>query len=167
MLSKSLLTTMHRKKYCLILSYYSWDNIPQAKTLCNFTQEAPDKIATGKNTVHSCFNTLGTKLHRKNPMSCCPWDFRQHFTRKILFNVVYIFMGQHCTDCTDKYVLQCCPKGSRQHWTRKNSFECCLNSFRTKSRSWKPWAMLPKRLQIILHRPVNCRLSNITFLRFL
>ena len=48
--------------------------------------------------------------------------------------------------------MQCCPKGSRQHCIRKNLVQCCLNTLWTTLYSWKPYAMLPERLQITLHK---------------
>ena len=47
--------------------------------------------------------------------------------------------------------MQCCPKGSRQHCMRKNLVQCCLNTLWTTLYSWKPYAMLPERLQITLY----------------
>ena len=55
---------------------------------------------TGKNPVQCCVNTLGAASHRcKNLVHAmlskrCS---RQHCTKKIVFNVVLILLGQHCT----------------------------------------------------------------------
>ena len=45
MLSERLQITLHKKKSCAMLSSYSWDNIPQLKTLCNVVRDPPDNIA--------------------------------------------------------------------------------------------------------------------------
>ena len=50
------------------------------------------------------------------------------FYDKILFNVVLILLGQHCTG---KPFVQYCPRVSRQHCTGKNSVQCCLNTLGT------------------------------------
>ena len=52
--------------------------------------------------------------------------------KKILFNVVLVFLGQHCTG---KKPMQCCPRGSRQHCIvnilcnvdvpQENAMQCC------------------------------------------
>ena len=42
---------------------------------------------------------------------------------KILFNVVLISLGQHCTG---KILVQCCPRDSKQHCTGKYAVQCCL-----------------------------------------
>ena len=44
----TLLTTLHKKKSNAMLSKYSWVNIAQLKTLCNFVRESPDNIALKK-----------------------------------------------------------------------------------------------------------------------
>ena len=44
-LSERLQTTLHKKKSCLMLSWYPWVNIAQLKTLCNVVWEAPDNTA--------------------------------------------------------------------------------------------------------------------------
>ena len=38
---------------------------------------------------------MGQYCTDKNPMQCCPCDFRQQCTGKILFKVVLILLGQH------------------------------------------------------------------------
>ena len=43
----------------------------------------------------------------------------------ILFNVVLIKLGQHCTG---KHLVQSCPRASRQHSTQKILLQCCLNT---------------------------------------
>ena len=51
-----------------MLSYYSWDNIAQVKTLCNIVQEAPDKIAWKKYCMQKyaiLFKRLQTTLYKK------------------------------------------------------------------------------------------------------
>ena len=40
---------------------------------------------------------------------------------KILFNIVVILLGQHCTG---KNPVQCCPRDSRQHCIGKNPVQC-------------------------------------------
>ena len=72
---------------------------------------------------------------------------RQHCLKKILCNFALILLGKHCTG---QNLMQCCPKSSRQHCIRRNSVQCCLNTLWTTLHSWKPYAMLPKRLQTTL-----------------
>ena len=43
---------------------------------------------------------MGQHCTGQNSMQCCPKVSRQFFTAKILFNVVLILMGQHCTQKT-------------------------------------------------------------------
>ena len=45
MLSKRLLTTLHKKKSRPLLPSYSWENIAELKTHCNVVREAPDNFA--------------------------------------------------------------------------------------------------------------------------
>ena len=100
---------------------------------------------------------------------------------KILFNVILVFLGQHCTDqnpmqccpwgsrqqctilfndvlnlleqhCTGKSLVHCCLWDSRQHYTRKNLVQCCLNTFGTTLHKQIPYAMLFLRLQTTLYK---------------
>ena len=58
-------------------------------------------------------------------MQCCPKDFRQYYTRKILLNVALILLGQYYTG---KNLVQCCPRGFRQHCPGKNYVQSYLNT---------------------------------------
>ena len=62
MLPERLQTTLHKKKPCAMLSYNSWGNIAQLKTLCNFAR-----------------------------MQCCSEYFKQHFTGKYSGNSSNVF----------------------------------------------------------------------------
>ena len=68
---------------------------------------------------------------------------------KILFNVVLIILGQHCTG--ENFVL-CCPRTSRQHCAGKNPVKYCLNTLWTTLHRKKSCSMLSKSLQTTLHR---------------
>ena len=114
MLSQSLQATFNKKKSCLMLSQYSWDNIAQVKTLCNVVKNAPDN------------------------------------KKKILFNVVSVFLGQHCTG---KKPMQCCPRGSRQHCIV--NILCNVDLILLGQRSTgKRYAMLSQRLQTTSYRKI-------------
>ena len=57
-------------------------------------------------------------------------------SEKILFSVVFMLLGQHCT-CQN--LVQCCPKGSRCECTeKKNHVPCCLNVLGTTLHRSKP-----------------------------
>ena len=117
------------------------NNIAQVKILCNVVLEAPDNNAQEnvlinvvlilfeqqcigqnpiqccprgyrqhcirKNPVQCCVKTLGTTLHRSNFMQ----GPKQLCKRKIMCNVAFIILGQHCTD---QNPMQFWPRGSRQ-----------------------------------------------------
>ena len=164
MLSLRLQTTMHRKKILFIDVFILSDNTARVKTLCNVVLVAPDNNAQKKFLFNDVLILLGHYCTSKYPMQCCPWDSRQHCTRKkscsmlsqfsydnialvtaktlcnvaqesqdnnaqekILFNVVLIFLGQHCTG---KNFVQCCPRDSRQHCRGKNPVQCLNITFR-------------------------------------
>ena len=55
--------------------------------------------------------------------------------KQILFNVVLILLGQHCTG---KYFVQCYPRGSRQHCTGKYPGQCCSRVSRQHCTGKKP-----------------------------
>ena len=82
MLFKRLQATLHRKKYSSILSYYSWDNIAQVKSLCNVVQEARDNPAQEKNTANVALILLGQHCTGKILVQYCPGGSRQHCTGK-------------------------------------------------------------------------------------
>ena len=128
MLAKRLHTTLHRKNYCSILYWYSWDNIAQIRFLCNVVQEASDNIAQEKIVFNVVLILLGQHCTGKKVVQCCPRGFRQHAQEKNLFNVVLILLGQHCTA---KIHVQCCPRGFRQHCTGTKSVQCCLSTLGT------------------------------------
>ena len=85
---------------------------------------------------------------------------------KILFNVVLILLGQHCTG---QNPMQCCAKGSRQNCTRKIQCNIVLNthSHWTTLHREHPYAMLFQRLQTTLpkNKSRQCRLNYIWSLR--
>ena len=68
---------------------------------------------------------------------------------KIMFNVVLILLGQHCTG---KNPMQCCPRDSRQKCTGKNPVQCCLNTLGATLHRLNPYAILSERFQKTLHR---------------
>ena len=56
-------------------------------------------------------------LHRVKNLSSFVLEISDNNAqKKILFLVVWIFLGQHCTG---QNLIQCCPKGSSSHWTGK------------------------------------------------
>ena len=68
MLSQRLQKALHNKKSCAILSYFSWDNIVQVKTLGNVVRlRGSRQHCIRKNPVQFCFNTLGETLCRSKP----------------------------------------------------------------------------------------------------
>ena len=72
MLSLKLQTTMNKKKYCSMLSWYhSWDNIARVKILCSFAKKVPGNIAWEKILCSVVLILLG-----------------QHWAGKALCNVV-------------------------------------------------------------------------------
>ena len=85
---------------------------------------------------------------------------------KILFNVVLILLGQHCTG---QNPMQCCAKGSRQNCTLKIQCNIVLNthSHWTTLHREHPYAMLFQRLQTTLpkNKSRQCRLNYIWSLR--
>ena len=118
-------------------------------------------------------------------MQCCPRASRQHCTGNILFNVVLILLGQHCTG---KNLVRFCPRRSKQHCmgkimlnvvvillgqhcTGKNFVQEATDYNITKEKFYrqlyrqKSCALLPKRLQTILHmKKTLCNVLWITSL---
>ena len=94
MLPLRLQTTMYRKKSCSLLSLNFWDNIVQVDSLCNVVLKTPDNNSQ-ENIC--CLSALGTTLHRYtlcNVVQEAPDNIPQE---KLLFNIVLILFGQHCT----------------------------------------------------------------------
>ena len=111
-----------------------------------------------KSVTYSTIMKLGTVIITIQCLvQCCPRGSRQHYTGKILFNVVLILLGQHRTG---KSFAQCCPRCSRQHWTEKNPVQCCLNNLGTTFHRQKLCAMLSKKLQTTLHRKKSCSMLS-------
>ena len=70
-----------------------------------------------KNPVQCCHNTLETTLYMKKTLCNVVQEARDNIAHeKILFNIVVILLGQHCTD---KNPVQYCPSDYRQHYTGK------------------------------------------------
>ena len=65
---------------------------------------------------------------------------------KILFNVVLILLGQHCTS---KNFVQCCSRDSRQHCTGKNPVQYCLKY------SWDSIAQVKTLCNVVQEAPDN------------
>ena len=76
---------------------------------------------------------------------------------KILFNVVSTLLTQHSIG---KNLVQCYRRGSRQHCTGKLLFNVALVLLGQHCTGKNPCAMLPKRLQITLHRKPSAFLSK-------
>ena len=73
------------------------------------------------------------------------------YKKKILFNVVSVFLGQHCTG---KKPMQCCPRGSRQHCIV--NILCNVDLILLGQRSTgKRYAMLSQRLQTTSYRKIR------------
>ena len=90
---------------------------------------------------------------------------------KILFIVVLILLGHHCTG---KNFAQCCPRVSRKHCTGKNPVKCCLNTlgttlFREKSfsmlylYSWDTIAQVKTLRNVVQESPENIAQEEIVF----
>ena len=98
-------TTLHRQISCVIL-FLRLETTLHKKICSILSQFSWDIIG----------NTL---------VQCCPKDFRQYYTRKILLNVALILLGQYYTG---KNLVQCCPRGFRQHCPGKNYVQSYLNT---------------------------------------
>ena len=100
MLSKRLQTTLHMKKSCSMLSYYSWNSIAYVKTSNNVVQDAIDNIAREK----SC-----------SMLSYYSWN-----------NIAYVKTSSNVVqDAIDKILFYVAVILLRQHFTGKNPFQCC------------------------------------------
>ena len=108
-----------------VLSQYRWNNITQIKTLCNVVPEAPDNNPQKKLLFNVALICSGQHCTDQNTMQCCPKGSRQHCTRKILRNVVLIFLGQHCTEKALRIFFS---GGSKQKCIIKNHFQCCSDT---------------------------------------
>ena len=150
MLSERLQITLHKKKSCAMLSSYSWDDIPQLKTLCNVVQDVPDNTAQ-KNPVQFCLNTVGITLYRSKPCA-------------ILSEWLQTTLHKKNSCLIAENTMQCCPRGSRKLCIyEKCSIQCQLLM------QYQSYAMLSQRLQATLHRKKfrqfrQCCLNNIWLL---
>ena len=116
MLSRRLQTTLHKKRSGAILSYYTGDNISQAKNLCHVVSEDPDNIAQEKILWNDVVILLGQHCIGQSPMQCISRGSRQHCIKKVRCNFVLILLKQYCTG---QNPMQCCPRGSTKHCTGK------------------------------------------------
>ena len=104
---------------------------------------------------------LGQQWTGKNLMQCFLRSSRQHSIKvKILYNFVLILLGQHCTGQKPRYVML--PKrGSRQLCIRKSPVQCCFNTLGITLHSWKPYTMLPEKLQTTLNKKKSCAIFSL------
>ena len=105
--------------------------------------------------VRCCPRSSKQHCTSKNPMQCCSWGSKQLCIKKFLCNVVLILLGQYCIG---KNPMQFCLRG-----LRKNPVQCCLTTLETTLHSWKPYAVLSRRLQQLCIRkhPVQCCLNTL------
>ena len=111
-----------------MLPWYSWDNIVQEKILFSIVLILLGKHYTGKNPAQCCLNTLGTTLHTGKTKLFAMLPKRHQTTlhrKKILFIVVLIVLGQHCTG---KDLVQFSLSSLRQHCAGKKPARCCFNT---------------------------------------
>ena len=135
---KTLWTTMHRSKLYVMLSERLQTTFHKKSSCAMFSEYSwvnIEQVKTLSNVVREAPNDITYE--------------------KILFNVVLILLGQHCTG---QNPMQCCPRGSRQHCIRKNLAQFCLNTLRTKLHRRKPYAMLSQRLQSTLYKKKPCEI---------
>ena len=93
-----------------VLSQYRWNNITQIKTLCNVVPEAPDNNPPEKRLFNVALILSGQHCTDQNTMQCCPKGSRQHCTRKTLCNIVLILLDKRLqTKMHNKKSFQCCP----------------------------------------------------------
>ena len=127
---------MHRSKHCVMLSKRLQTTLLKKNSCAMYSWYSWVNIEQ----VKTLYNVI-----REGP------DYITY--KKILFNVVLILLGQHCT-CQNS--MQCCVRRSRQLSIRKNPVQCYISTLRTTFHRWKPYAMLSEMFQARLHKKKSC-----------